>query len=121
IPMRVAARSDAAVAPYDLRSQNYRLLICLREDFLPELESWRTLIPSVGRSRLRLLPLHANAALEAVRRLAEDLMTDALARRIVEFIAGKDLDGDRNGPDDESAQPDGMGGSSVEPALLSLF
>jgi WD40 repeat protein len=121
IPLPVAARSDAGVASYDLRSQNYRLLICLREDFLPELESWRALIPSVGRSRMRLLPLHTSAALEAVRRPADDLMTDALARRIVEFIAGQDLDGDRNGANDDSVLLDGMGASSVEPALLSLF
>ena len=60
IPADLAARidNDEAVARrFDLRSHNYKLLISLREDFLPDLEGWRRLIPALARSRVRLLPL----------------------------------------------------------------
>ena len=59
IPADLAARiedDEAVAARFDLRSRNYKLLISLREDFLPELEGWRRLIPALGRSRMRLLP-----------------------------------------------------------------
>ena len=125
IPSDVAARIDndeTEAGLFQLRSHNYKLLITLREDFLPHLEEWRSLIPALGRSRVRLLPLRADAAFDAVYKPAEHLITDALARRVVSIIAGEDLpsgraaswvDGDR--VDDDLADSD------VEPALLSLF
>jgi hypothetical protein len=72
-----------------LRSQNYRLLISLREDFLPDLEGWCRLIPALGRSRVRLHRLQAGDALDAVRKPAAHLMTEQLARRLVGIIAGQ--------------------------------
>ena len=105
-----------------MRSRNYKLLVSLREDFLPHLEEWCELIPTLGGSRERLLPLGAGEALDAVHEPAEDLMTDALAHRVVDIIAGEDFDGGRDtalpgvvSPDDE------FGSAEVEPALLSLF
>ena len=92
IPADIAARSEgeeAAAAGLNLRSQNYKVIICLREDFLPELEGWCHLVPSISRSRLRLLPMQKVDALEAVRGPAGHLITSHLARRIVDFIAGR--------------------------------
>ena len=40
---------------------------------------------------MRLLPLRADDALDAVHKPAAHLMTDALARRVVGIIAGEDL------------------------------
>ena len=60
IPADVAARIDndeAEADRFQLRSHNYKLLITLREDFLPHLEEWSQLIPALKRSRVRLLPL----------------------------------------------------------------
>jgi WD40 repeat protein len=125
IPADLAARIDddgAAAERFNLRSRNYKLLISLREDFLPDLEGWCRLIPTLGRSRLRLLPLKAGDALDAVRKPAAHLMTDSLARRVVGIIAGEDLHavGDTAGGNGD--RPDGqLGASDVEPALLSLF
>jgi hypothetical protein len=119
IPADLAARiedDEAVSARLDLRSCNYKLLISLREDFLPEFEGWRRLIPALGRSRMRLLPLRAGDARDAVQKPAGQMMTDALARRVVDIVVGRDIAwNDLDRPDDD------LGASDVEPALLSLF
>ena len=47
------------------------VILCMREDYLAQLEAFDHLIPGRFRSRYRLEPLRADAALEAVRRPAE--------------------------------------------------
>ena len=68
----LAAQSTtrAVAERFNLRSRNYKLLISLREDFLPALEDSCRLIPALGRSRLRLLRLRAGDALDAVHKPA---------------------------------------------------
>ena len=66
-------------------------LVSLREDFLPHLEEWCRLIPALGRSRMRLLPLNRDDAFDAVHEPAKDLMTAALAKRVVDIVAGEKL------------------------------
>jgi hypothetical protein len=105
----LAARlaTDAATAQrLDLRAMPYKLVVTLREDFLPHLEGWRRAVPSLGRVRLRLLPMRPEQALSAVYDTAPELMDEPLARRIVEFVA---------------AAAGGGPGGEIEPALLSLF
>ena len=97
ICLRVSKPTRRWVARFDLRSRNYKLLVSLREDFLPHLEEWCRLIPALGRSRMRLLPLKWDDAFDAVHEPAKDLMTAALAKRVVDIVAGEDLD--------ESAKP----------------
>ena len=125
IPADLAARieDDAAVAEqFHLRSRNYKLLISLREDFLPHLDEWRPLIPALGHSRMRLLPLRPGEAFDAVHKPAAHLMTDELARRVVGIIAGEDLPRGRDTAGADIDRPsDDLGASDVEPALLSLF
>jgi hypothetical protein len=117
---QIEENADLA-AGFDLRARKSRVLISLREDFLPELDGWSRLIPALGRSRLRLRRMRADAALEAVRTSAGDRMTEALAVRIVAIVAGQDLDvgsvplAPEPDPADSGADPE------VEPALLSLF
>ena len=94
IPADVAARIDKDEAEADrfqLRAHNYKLLITLREDFLPHLEEWSQLIPALKRSRVRLLPLHADKAFDAVYKPAAHLMSAGLAERVVRIVAGEDL------------------------------
>ena len=125
LPADLAARIDhdeAVAAQFHLPSHNYKLLISLREDFLPHLEGWQRRIPALGRSRMRLLPLRGGAALDAVRKPAADLMTDALARRVVGIIAGEDLHRGRDTTRADVDHPgDELAVSDVDPALLSLF
>ena len=126
IPADLAARieDDEDVARrFNLRSRKYKLLISLREDFLPDLEGWCRLIPALGRSRVRLLPLRADDALDAVHKPAAHLMTPELARRVVGIIAGKDLHRGRDtaSPELVIVLTSRIRASEVEPALLSLF
>ena len=125
IPADLATRIDndeELAGRFNLRSRNYRLLISLREDFLPDLEDWCRLIPTLGRSRVRLFPLRAGQAVDAVYKPATHLMTHELARRVVRIIAGEELHRGR-----DTTSPDGvgignpLGAAEVEPALLSLF
>ena len=112
---------ESTAGRFNLRSRNYKLLISLREDFLPHLDEWCRLIPALGRSRMRLLRLREAEALEAVHRPAANLMTEELARRVVSIIAGADLHPDPNAASsgvDSSAHRRGV--AEVEPALLSL-
>ena len=104
IPADLSARieaDEAVAARFDLRSRNYKLLVSLREDYLPDLEEWCRLIPALGRSRMRLLPLNRDDAFDAVHEPAKDLMTAALAKRVVDIVAGENLRGD-----DEAAVAD---------------
>jgi len=106
--------TDAAGARYFLDGQRYKVLLSFREDFLPPVEGWKREMPSILRNRLRLLPMSAARAFEAVHGTAPDLVNEGLAHRIVEFVA--------------AAQDRGAAGASlvgpaelnVEPALLSL-
>ena len=124
IPADVAARIDSDEAEADrfqLRTHNYKLLITLREDFLPHLEEWSQLIPALKRSRVRLLPLHADKAFDAVYKPAAHLMSAGLAERVVRIVAGEDLGRSRDSASTNGDRSDGRGASGVEPALLSLF
>ena len=100
-----AALANRPVEGLDLRRMAYKLVVTLREDFLPHLEGWRAAVPSLGRVRVRLLPMRPEQALSAVYDTAPHLMDEPLARRIVEFVA---------------AAAEGESGE-IEPALLSLF
>ncbi len=125
IPADLSSRieaDEAVAARFDLRSRNFKLLISLREDYLPDLEEWCRLIPALGRARIRLLPLNRDDAFDAVHEPAKDLMTAALAKRVVDIVAGENLQ--RHGETavaDVEHRGDGQGASYLEPALLSLF
>ena len=118
IPAAIAARYDAAEAPVglDVHARPYKLVISLREDFLPDLEDWLATMPSLRRNRMRLLPMRRAQALEAVHNEYTAHLVDApLAQRIVDYLAaGTSSPGTANVEDADDA------GATVEPALLSL-
>jgi hypothetical protein len=84
----------------------YKLLLSIREDFLPELEGLRERLPSVALNRLRLQRMNGRAALRVVAR-AEHLIDQPVAEKVVRFVAAA-----RDGVPLESLE--------VEPALLSV-
>lgn len=90
--------------------QNYRVLFCLREDYLAQLESLRDRIPSVAQNRMRLTGMNGAQALAAVLGPGGELVSEEVGREIVRFVAG--------GVRRESA--DGQEGWEVDPWLLSL-
>jgi len=118
---RIGENEDLA-RRFDLRSRNYKLLISLREDFLPDLEGWCRLIPTLGRSRVRLLRLRTSEAVDAVHEPAAEMMTRELAQQIVGIVAGENLHPRHNPTSADAVVPDDHDeATEVEPALLSLF
>lgn len=87
------------------RAMSYKLLLSLREDFLPELESWRAAIPGLGRARMRLRALGRSQALEAVLGSGGHLMSASLGKRIVDFVAAAQSEGQETGAAVNAAAP----------------
>ena len=125
IPADVAARIDndeAEAGRFQLRSHNYKLLITLREDFLPHLEEWRSADTRSGTFAGAAASFACRRGIRCGVQACRAPDHRCFARRVVSIIAGEDLacgraaswvDGDR--VDDDLADSD------VEPALLSLF
>jgi hypothetical protein len=122
IPAALAGRlqqDEAAAARLDLRRMRFKLIVSLREDFLPDLDVWRRVVPTLGRVRVRLLRMRPEQALSAVHGAGSHLMDERVARRVVEFIAAAQTAAS------PAAMASGEGGDEgrgeIEPALLSLF
>lgn len=107
IPAQLAERAERNEAlALDVHAQPYKIVLSLREDFLPDLEGWVQAMPSLRRNRMRLAPLQRREALQAVHNERTAHLVDAaLAARIVDYLAGA---------------ADGDAAPVVEPALLSL-
>lgn len=113
--------SEAQAGALQLRKMPYKVLLSLREDFLPELESWRPAMPSLAKVRFRLLPMRPDQALAAVA-APRDLVDEAVARRIVEFVAAAaEKTGEATMTQSSSPASEAPAGMEIEPALLSLF
>ncbi len=108
--------NEAAAETLSLDNQDYKVLLSFREDFLPAAEGWKRELPSILRNRLRLLPMSAARAFEAVHKTAPHLVSEELARKIVDFVAGAHENQTGKGISAVSEVAD----ASVEPALLSL-
>jgi hypothetical protein len=115
VPSSVALRldqHDELLDRLELADQPYRFLISLREDFLPDLEAWTDLLPRLGPNRIRLLPMSGKQAFDAIHTTGGELVDEASARGIVEFL---DRQVARSG-----AAARTSASRRIEPALLSL-
>lgn len=72
---------------YDLQRLAVKFVISLREDFLADLDPWRTRIPSLLPTRFRLEPMTGAQALDVVQRGGRDLVDPPVARAIVDFAS----------------------------------
>ena len=113
----------------DLRSHQYKVLLSFREDYLPDMESWRIEIPSIMRNRLRLMPMNGTQAFYAVFNTGKNLVNEEISRDIVRFVAAAQVDVGASSVRQASTgihAPTEQTGSQpiedliVEPALLSL-
>jgi WD40 repeat protein len=98
-----------------LDAQPYRIIVSLREDYLPNLERWCDRIPRLGPNRYRLLPMQEAQALDAIRLTGRDLVSLDDAKHIVRFVASQQEGAAVGMASGEGAE------LSVEPALLSLL
>ena len=103
-----AGEADPAAYTYDKPS--CRVILSLREDFLPDLEGLKQSLPALVHNRLRLKRLNGAQALEAVTRPAPHLLAEGVGEKIVEFVAGT-----RGGSTERLLEME------VEPALLSVI
>lgn len=90
---------------YDERRGSPRVLLSFREDYLADFDILYDYLRARTSNRLRLLPLTGNTAQAAVLAASPDLVTEAAASRIIDFI-------------DSSGRP--LADRVIEPALLSL-
>ena len=102
--------SSAEMEVFDFSRTDYRVVITLREDYLPHLESLKTIMPALMENRMRLARMTGTQALEAVVKPGGALVTEDVARAIVEFVAGA-----KGGSIERLAE------LVVEPPLLSVI
>jgi tetratricopeptide (TPR) repeat protein len=98
------------VSRYDFSQQDYRVVISLREDYLPQLEELKKRIPSIMENRFRLTRMNEHQALQAILEPGRDVIKEPVAREVVAFITGSSDLGTRRAKLRE-----------IDPALLSLM
>ncbi|HJS74434.1 MAG TPA: SUMF1/EgtB/PvdO family nonheme iron enzyme [Vicinamibacteria bacterium] len=99
-------KRPSEAAKFSFERHRYKVLVTLREDFLPDLEALGDKMGSVSHNRFRLERMNGVAALQAVNQ-AKHIITAEVAERVVRFVAAAD-------PHDELVNLE------VEPALLSV-
>jgi hypothetical protein len=81
---------------YDSSPSAVRVVLSLREDYLAQLEQWKSTIPSLMRNRMPLRLLTGPQALEAVvrpgRMEGRNLISDQVGEQIVRFVAKRSAD-----------------------------
>ncbi len=113
-PLQLRARLEleppgkrpSEAARFTFERHRYKVLLTLREDFLPDLEALGDKMVSVAHNRFRLERMNGVAALQAVNQ-AKHIIAPDVAERVVRFVAAAD-------PNDELVNLE------VEPALLSV-
>jgi formylglycine-generating enzyme required for sulfatase activity len=116
-PLQLRARLEleppgkrpSEAARFTFERHRYKVLLTLREDFLPDLEALGDKMGSVAHNRFRLERMNGVAALQAVNQ-AKHIISPEVAERVVRFVAAAD-------PADELVE---LVNLEVEPALLSV-
>jgi hypothetical protein len=94
--------------------QDYRILLSLREDYLPQLEGLKPLAPSIMENRQRLRQMTGTQALEVLLKPGAGLVSPEVARQIVGVVANA-------GGTGETLAVDELDELEVPPPILSLF
>ena len=108
-------REPALADQFDHRRSDYRIILSLREDFLPDLEGLRDRLRSIMFNRLRLLPMNGEQALDVILKPGRNLVDEGVAIRIVDFISSSERS--RLQKEVTRAQ---IAKRAIEPALLSV-
>ncbi|HEX3531962.1 MAG TPA: WD40 repeat domain-containing protein [Thermoanaerobaculia bacterium] len=111
-PAAVKARLDenpAEAKEFSFSRHPYKILLSLREDFLPDLEALRDRIRTIGNNRLRVRRMNGENALRVVTLPGGGLLERPVAEEVVRFVAGK-----------SATEQTPLAAMDVEPALLSI-
>jgi tetratricopeptide (TPR) repeat protein len=115
--LREALERDPETAGrYDFAKEACKVIITLREDFLPELEGLQDQIPSIMNNRVRLGRMNGLQAREVILRSGGHLVGDGVAERIIAFVAASR---EREPPAAEGQAE--LARLDIEPALLSII
>ncbi len=106
LEMEAADSTTSEADHFDFKHHRYKILISLREDFLPDLETLSDRMGSIAHNRFRLGHMNAVAALQVVNQ-APAIISEEIAERIVRFISA-------------SEKNETLVDLEVEPALLSV-
>lgn len=89
IPASVRARVEAGETelPPSYERPKVKVVLSLREDFLPELAALEGPMPSLRQNRYRLTPLRGTDAVQAVLGPGAHIIDEAVAHDIVRFVA----------------------------------
>jgi hypothetical protein len=119
VPERIRRRfkEDPTLSDnYDFGKEDFRVVLSLREDFLPELESLRERLRPIMLNRFRLLPMNGDQAFEVITGPAPGLVDDETAIEIIQRVSLSERSQLQALPSREQLKR-----RQVEPALLSVF
>ena len=106
LEMEPPGKTPSEAERFTFEQHRYKVLLSLREDFLPDLESLGERMGSIAHNRFRLGRMNAVAALQVVNQ-APDIIAPDVAERVVRFVAA-------------SEKEEALVDLEVEPALLSV-
>jgi tetratricopeptide (TPR) repeat protein len=102
-----AIESDPeAIEKYQFDRQEYRIVVALREDYLPQLDSMRERAPLIVRNRFRLRRMTGRQGFDAVTRPVPGLIAPELAWEITRIAA-------RENPEDAFGPAPGEGARNL--------
>ncbi len=73
---------------FAVKEQSWRVLLCLREDFLPRLEERASESTIYKKNRFSVSPLSRKQALEVVLKAGKDVLNTTVANAIVDYVVG---------------------------------
>src|SRR6516165_3224530 len=114
--LRSALDDDPGAATrYDFAKESWKVILALREDFLPDLEGLRRRIPSIMDNRMRLTRMDGRQARDAILSSGGHLMAPGVAEKVIAFVAAS-----RGRAEEEPVGDTELAGLEIEPALLSI-
>ncbi len=116
IPEKIKSRfvSGEENLSYDFNNARAKIVFSFREDYLAEIESITSRIPSIKYSRFRLLPMERPQATEVITKTWGNAIEPNEAEVIVSYLVNEP-DADRKTKKADHSQPK----EQIEPALLS--
>jgi tetratricopeptide (TPR) repeat protein len=118
-PAALLKRFDAdrnLARQYELERTDYRVVLTLREDFLPDLEGLRERLRAIMFNRFRLMPLNGEQAMEVILKPGGHLVEEQVALRIIDFVSSSE----RSRLQNEVTRAQ-IAQRAIEPALLSVI
>ena len=106
LEMEPSSKKESEAERFAFDRHRYKVLMSLREDFLPDLEGLGERMGSIAHNRFRLGRMNGVAALQVVTQ-APHIIAPDVAERVVRFVAA-------------SEKEESLVDLEVEPALLSV-